>query len=431
MRTYLRLHGWDFLLTVLIAIGMHLNTFSAFMIKESYMTNYLLVAVVTTVIMTLMFFIGYSKRNTIIGAVAWGVFLIGWVIYLRANDLVDLSEGADETIPAFWSIILFGTAVIYLLTRSRKVLYAAAPIGLLFCGIFRFLEYPVSTPGLFLLVVALLLEILFLTYKDSLLSATYGNFKISHFVVQSIAIVTVIVMLATGAFYGIVKPLDPPTQDLKLITKLMQFDILELLGVASTQEVRDPNQDEDDDKDDEEPPEEEEEEKDEEDENENEEDETKESDEKIDASTMSYEQRKYTVYWVTALILFALAAPFVVKYYLRARRKRRLNGLDASNQAAFVYDFFLTRFRRLGIGKTDDQTILEYAEQQEGVLENFTAEDGTTFEEISDIYNHYLYSKVPVTPEEANKFLSMYKSFYKNARAFVGPWKYLLKFWVL
>ena len=118
MRTYLRLHGWDFLLTVLIAIGMHLNTFSAFMIKESYMTNYLLVAVVTTVIMALMFFIGYSKRNTIIGAVAWGVFLIGWVIYLRANDLVDLSEGADETIPAFWSIILFGTAVIYLLTRS-------------------------------------------------------------------------------------------------------------------------------------------------------------------------------------------------------------------------------------------------------------------------------------------------------------------------
>ena len=67
MRQYVRLHAWDFLLTVLIAIGMHLNTFSAFMIRESYMTNYLLVTVVTTLVMAVMFVIGYNKRNTIIG----------------------------------------------------------------------------------------------------------------------------------------------------------------------------------------------------------------------------------------------------------------------------------------------------------------------------------------------------------------------------
>ncbi len=430
MRNYLRLHAWDFLLTVLIAIGMHLNTFSAFMIRESYMTNYVLVAVVTTAVMALMYVIGYHRRNVIVGAAGWLVALLGWIIYLRANDLIDMSEGADETIPAFWTIVTFGTAVIYLLTRSRKVLYAAAPIGLLFCAAFRFLEYPVSTVGLFLLVAALIMEILYLTYKDSLLHATYGNYKISHFVLQSLAMATVIVMLASGVFYGIVRPLDPPTQDLKLITRLMQFDILELLGVASTQEVKDPNQNEDEEKDDEEPPEEKEEEKDEDD-KESEEDETKESDEKIDARTMSYEQRKYTAYWVTALAVLLLAAPFVAKYVLRARRKRRLAGLDASNQAAFVYDFFLNRLQKLGIGKPESQTILEYAEQQEGVLETFTAEDGTTFEEISEIYSHHLYSKVPVTREEAAKFLAMYRSFYKNARAFTGPWRYLLKFWVL
>lgn len=429
MRNYIKLHGWDFLLTVLIAVGMHLNTFSAFIIKESYMTNYPLVFVVTTAVMALMYVIGYDRRNTILGAAGWVLFLLGWIIYLRVNDLIDLTEGADETIPAFWTIVLFGTAAIYLLTRSRKVLYAAAPVGLLFCGIFRFLEYPVSTLGLFLFVAALLMEILFLTYKDSLLTAAYGNYRISHFVMQSIAIATVVIMLATGVFYGIVKPLDPPTQDLKLITRLMQFDILELLGVASTQEVRDPNQDNDE-QDDDDPPDEEEEEKDE-DEKDNEEDETKESDEKIDASTMSYKDRDHTVYWVTALIVLALAAPFVVKYALRARRRRRLSGLDASNQAAFVYDFFLDRLKRLGIGKSDDQTVLEYAELQEGVLENFTAADGTTFSDISEIFSHFLYSKVPVTEDEAKRFLAMYDSFYKNARAFTGPWRYLLKFWVL
>ena len=430
MRQYVRLHAWDFLLTVLIAIGMHLNTFSAFMIRESYMTNYLLVTVVTTLVMAVMFVIGYNKRNTIIGGAGWAVFLIGWIIYLRANDLINLEEGADETIPAFWSIVIFGSALIYLLTRSRKILFGAAPVGLLFCAAFKFLEYPVSVPGLFILVIAVILEILYLVYKDSLLSADYGNYTIRHFLEQSIAIVTVVVMLSTGVFYGIVKPLDPPTRDLKLITKLLSFDILELLGVASTQEVKDPNQG-DEDQDEEEPPEEKEEEKDDE-ENEQDEDENKQdSDEKISAQTMSYNEKDYTVYWVTALIILLLATPFVIKYVLRTRRRRRLNGLDANNQAAFVYDFFLDRLKKLGVGKADSQTILEYAEQQEAVLENFTAEDGTTFEEMTELYNYHLYSKLPVRPEDAKKFMAMYDSFYKNAKAFTGTWRYIRKFWVL
>lgn len=430
MRQYVRLHAWDFILTVLIAIGMHLNTFSAFMIRESYMTNYLLVAAVTTVVMAVMFVIGYNKRNTIIGGAGWAVFLIGWIIYLRANDLIDLEDGADETIPAFWSIVLFGSALIYLLTRSRKILFGAAPIGLLFCAAFKFLEYPVSVPGLFLLIIAIILEILYLVYKDSLLTADYGNYTIRHFLEQSIAIVAVVVMLSSGVFYGIVKPLDPPTRDLILITKLMSFDILELLGVASTQEVKDPNQGEED-QDEQEPPEEKEEEKDDEENEQNEEENKQESDEKISAQTMSYNEKDYTVYWVTALIILLLATPFVVKYVLRSRRRRRLNGLDASNQAAFVYDFFLDRLKKLGVGKADSQTILEYAEQQEGVLENFTAENGTTFEEMTELYNYHLYSKLPIKPEDANKFVAMYDSFYKNAKAFVGTWRYIRKFWVL
>ncbi len=430
MRQYVRLHAWDFILTVLIAIGMHLNTFSAFMIRESYMTNYLLVAAVTTVVMAVMFVIGYNKRNTIIGGAGWAVFLIGWIIYLRANDLINLEDGADETIPAFWSIVLFGSALIYLLTRSRKILFGAAPIGLLFCAAFKFLEYPVSVLGLFILIIAVILEILYLVYKDSLLTADYGNYTIRHFLEQSIAIVTVVVMLSSGVFYGIVKPLDPPTRDLKLITKLMSFDILELLGVASTQEVKDPNQGEED-QDEEEPPEEKEEEKDDEENEQNEEENKQESDEKISAQTMSYNEKDYTVYWVTALIILLLAAPFVIKYVLRSRRRRRLNGLDASNQAAFVYDFFLDRLKKLGVGKADSQTILEYAEQQEGVLENFTAEDGTTFEEMTELYNYHLYSKLPIKTEDAAKFVAMYDSFYKNAKAFVGTWRYIHKFWVL
>lgn len=424
MRNYVKLHAWDYFLTVLIAAGMHLNVFSAFMIRESYMHNYVLVAAVTAVVTAVMFVVGYDRRNAVVGAAGIGAALVGWIIFLRAKDLIDLSGESDETVPAFWTIILFGTAVIYLLTRSRKVLYAAAPVGLLFCAAFRFLEYPVSVPGLILLIAGLLLEILNLVYQDALLNASYGNYNMGHFILQSVAIVLVVGLLSSGVFFGIVKPLDPPTRDLKLITRLMSFDILELLGVASTQELQQPDPD---DQNDDQGEEEEEEEKKED----QEEEQNRESEEDIAASTISYDEHKTPPYWIAALVLLILAAPFAVKYWLRARRRRRLNGLDASNQAAFIYDFFLKRFRKLGFGKADSVTIQEYAEQQEGFLQNFTAEDGTTFEEISELYNFHLYSKVPVTLEEAEKFLAIYDSFYKNARAFAGRWRYLLKFWVL
>ncbi len=424
MKSYVKLHAWDYLLTVIIAVGMHLNVFSAFMIRESYMHNYVLVAAVTALVTAILFLAGYNKRNALAGAAGFGIALVGWIIYLRANDLIDLSGEADETIPAFWTIVLFGTVVIYLLTRSRKVLYAAAPVGLLFCAAFKFLEYPVSVPGLILLITGLLLEILYLVYQDSLLNASYGNYNIGHFVMQSIAIALVVGLLSSGVFFGIVKPLDPPTRDLKLITKLMSFDVLELLGVASTQEIKQPDPEDQEDQQDEEEEEEEKKEDQEEDQN-------RESEEDIAASTISYDEQKTPPYWIAVLILLVLAAPFAVKYSLRARRRRRLNGLDASNQAAFVYDFFLKRFQKLGFGKADSATIQEFTELQEGFLQNFTAKDGTTFEDISEIYNYHLYSKVPVSPEEAKRFLAVYDSFYQNARAFVGRWKYLLKFWIL
>ena len=429
MKQYVRLHAWDFILTICIAIGMHLNTFSAFMIRESYMTNYALVAIVTALVMAIMYVIGYNKRTSLIGGAAIGVALIVWVIILRARGYLDdlSAEGTDETIPAFWTIVLFGTALIYVLTRSRKVLFFAAPIGLLFCAAFKFLEYPVSVPGLLLLVAAVILELLYLVYKDSLLTASYGNYNIRHFLMQSIAVLLVVMMLSTGVFYGVVKPIDPPTRDLKLITKLMSFDIMELLGVASTQELREPDDEDKDDKDDQKEQEEEE----EKEEEEKEDEQNRESQEDISANTITYDERDYTVYWVTALILLLMALPFIVKYTLRARRRRRLNGLDPNNQAAFVYDFFLKRFKKLGFGKPESATILEYAEQQEDFLLNFRSKEGTTFEELSEIYNRHLYSGADVTPAEISKFMSVYNSFYKNAKEFLGNWKYIRKFWIL
>ena len=102
MRQYIRLHAWDFLLTVLIAIGMHLNTFSAFMIRESYMTNYLLVAAVTTVVMAVMFVIGYSKRKDIEEQFGLSSQKIAAILN-RNEKFVKATEGKGK-VKATWTV---------------------------------------------------------------------------------------------------------------------------------------------------------------------------------------------------------------------------------------------------------------------------------------------------------------------------------------
>ena len=425
-------------MTAVISLGLALNIFSAYVINESYTKSYFLIIAVILLVNLLMYVLGYSKRTMYIGIIGWAAFIVGWIIFLRSKGWLTFDEKVDTSFAAFWSILLLTPALVYLVTRNRKVLLAAAPIGTLVLAAFRFLEYPVSTVGMFLVIGGLALEVLYKVYMDSLLNASYGNFRIRHFLEQSIAVVAVVGVLSAGIFYGIIRPTDPPTRKLQLIKKLMSFQVIEQIGVAWNQIVEGSNTS--DKTNDEEKDTQNKEEKDKDNKNQNNDDqqkqqqdqnETKESDEKIKAHAITYETKDYTAVWAALLVLLLLALPFAIKYFFRYRRKRRIAELSPKEGSVFLYKFFLKEFKLLKMGKTDGQTVLEYADMKETALRSFDTPEGTTFAELSDVYNKILYAGYDPTAEEYAKFCAFYKSFYKNARRKLGKLKYVFAFWAL
>lgn len=437
MKTYIRLHAWDFVLTFFMSLGLCLNLFSAWVIRDQYTKNYTLIVVVILAVNVLMYAIGFNKKTALAGTAGWGVFAVLWVLFLRAKGWLTFDVEIDKSVPAFWSVLLFATALVYLLTRNRKVLLGVLPFGLLVLAAFRFLEYPVSTAGLFLFTAAAALEVLYKVYMDSLMSASYGTFRIRHFLEQSLAVVAAVGVLASGVYYGIVKPLDPPTRELKLITKLLSFDILETLGVSWTEQIESndltTDQENDDEKDTKNKNEEKENEDDKDNQNEDdpEQNQNQQSEENISAHSITYNEKDYTAIIVTLLILLLLALPFAIKYSLRARFRKNISGLSPPDQVRQLYAFFLKRFKRLGMGKEDGQTLQEYAGDQTENLATFAAEDGTSFEDLSDLVMQQIYAGYMPTEADAEKFRSFYQSFYKHAKEHVGNGKYLWKFWFL
>lgn len=436
MKSYIRLHAWDFVLTFFMSLGFCLNLFSAWVIRDQYTRNYPLIIVVILAVNALMYVIGYNKKTALIGAAGWCVFAVIWVLFMRSRGWLTFNEEIDKSIPAFWSVLLFATALVYLLTRNRKVLLGVLPFGLLVLAAFRFLEYPVSTAGLFIFVAASALEVLYKVYMDSLMSASYGTFRIRHFLEQSLAVVAAVGVLASGVYYGIVKPLDPPTRELKLITKLLSFDILETLGVSWTEQIESndlttdqENDEEQDTKNKEEQKDEEQ--NDEENEKDSENDQMHQSDETVSTHSITYDEKDYTAVWVTLLVLLLLALPFAAKYGLRSRFRKKIFGLSPPEQVRQLYAFFLKKFKRLGLGKEEGQTLQEYVGDQVMGHAMFTASDGTTFENLSDIVMQQIYAGYVPTEEDARKFRQFHKEFYRHARARTGPLRYLWKFWIL
>lgn len=438
MKSFIRLHAWDFVLTFFISLGLCLNLFSAWVIRDQYTKNYVLIVIAILAVNALMYVIGYSKKTAMAGGIGWLVFTVVWVLFMRSQGWLTFNEEIDKSVPVFWSILLYATALVFLLTRNRKVLLGVLPFGLLVLAAFRFLEYPVSVPGLFIFVAAAALEVLYKVYMDSLMTASYGNFRVRHFIEQSVAVVAAVGVLASGVYYGVVKPLDPPTRDLKLITKLLSFDILETLGVSWTQQIEDPdlttdeeNDEEQDTKNKDQENEDNKEQNDEQNDEDDKNDRTEQSEDTVSTHSITYNEKDYTPVIVTLIVLLLLALPFAIKYGLRRRFRKTVFGLSPSEQVKTLFAFFLNRFRRLGMGKEDGHTLQEYTEDHAAAHLAFATEEGTRFENLSDIVSDMLYAGYEPNETDAAKFRSFYKEFYKHARERVGKWKYLLKFWTI
>lgn len=133
-----------------------------------------------------------------------------------------------------------------------------------------------------------------------------------------------------------------------------------------------------------------------------------------------------------ALLVVALLCATIVAARIRWRsiRLRRIEEKTPAKQVICLYDFLLSRFARLGLGKPAQSTPLEYAYDFRRKMVPFTRGTGKVdLVRITLIYQRAAYGSGDIAPEELDDIKRYYRAFFGNAHRYVGTIRWLWKFW--
>lgn len=434
MTHFLKYRVWDLILCVCISTGLVFHIYSGFLLEDAFSSNVWKVVGVLAVESVALILFSYNRLTTGIGIGVGIILLALFLAYARSND-VFIDETGNSLCIALSVTVLTGLLV-YLASRSRPGLIALFLAGNIVMAGSAFLQFPVKVWGFLLFNPALCILFWYRNYVKTLRKVQSGKVRMPGFLLQTCVICMVAFVLAGGIYGGIVRPLNPPTRDLKLITRLKQMEILKVTGVYNVIEYFDPemasgnvpdgdmNGQEDT-----------EEQKNENPENESsqnqkpdipqEEEETPDRPQTQVAQEVWYDLHEINIPWLIIIIAALIAATFLTRYYLKKRWECRVKALQPESRIVNYYMYFYSRLSRTGYKKPKTHTFYEYARDMEHPLETF-ADGKADFMYLTDIYIRTFYGRNPVTAEEVQLFEQFYGRFHKALRKEIGIFKYFI-----
>jgi hypothetical protein len=282
---------------------------------------------------------------------------------------------------------------------------------------------------------AVILVFLYRVYNISLLASYTGSVRFTRYTFQSAAFVLVIVLAAGAVYAGIIRPLDPPTHPLKLITKLESLEILQQVGVSSRTEVPDPDQTTENENDNKETTNQKENQNEDqspqEEKDENLQGEIKQQTDTEKAQAVNY-RRDRTWFYVTIAFLLVLAAvlPFVLRYLLRRRWERKVKESGPTEGAIMVYGYLLKKLRYAGFTKPPGITLFRYMKGQRKAMKAF-AVGSTDMFALTRLYQQVLYGCRELEEADFTRFWKVYAAFRGNLKNKLGRVRYILRFFFI
>jgi hypothetical protein len=321
---------------------------------------------------------------------------------------------------------IVGSLVTFFLCRSRLGTLVLLLVGTLLISGAAFLQFP--TPAWCILVFSLSCGamLLYRVYLWGTKQAVLGKIRVRRYVRQLLLLVLCCGVLAGGIFYLVIRPLNPPTQELRLITQLQSMEILERLGVSSVKTVLDPTLSADV------PPEDTEYDK------ETAQQETQEQEELLEApetqpeteeaaaEAVNYDLSKKSLLWLLLLIPLGVILLFVGRVLYKRHWHKWVQALPGEEAVVQYYQGFQKRLGKIGLGRTEFHTLREYAEEIAYQMEAFQVGE-ITFAQLTGVYEAVIYGGAVPTEEELEQFGAFYGQFYKNLRREVGTVKYYLQ----
>lgn len=434
MREYLKYRIWDWIFCSGIAVGLVFPLFAGFVLDDAFSSSVPLVTVFMFAVMALLLFFSRSRITVIVGIVCGVALLLFVMVYVRVNDVFG-GQGQEASNSLFVAMVVASvTAVlVYLAGRSRPGILAMFLIGtIVICGSY-FLMFEVHTWSLLLFLFCVFLLYWYRNYLCSLDQAQAGKIRLPRFMVQSILLCLAALVIGGGAWYGIVRPLSPPTRELKLIQDLKQMNIVRQTGLYSTQEYLDPNQqsarDADQDMD---GTQEKEEDGDQQGDaaaegaQDTEQDQQQDAPQKKqDAQAVYYLLHWRKIPWKIIVAAMVVAGAFALRYLGKKNWESVIQKMTPEEQIRQVYTYILLRLERIGMKRPDGYTLYEYAADLEDRLERFAVEEAD-FTKLTEIYVSVFYGGNEAAPEAVQLFWRFYGNFHRALRKEIGNFRYLI-----
>ena len=438
LKSYGRLHLFDWVFCTLLTAGLSVNILSGFELNNSVSDN-LPVMILLAAVLQLFCFLGlYSRRALIILSGVFVTALVVVIAYARTSDIFGDDEGFSTQITAIVLILVSLATALLSVTRGGILVFLAA--GTVISASAAFLQFPVMKSGFFLFLTAAVLLFLYRVYSVTRRNTTGGNARSQRFeyqfVLQMIGLVMAGLLLASSVFLLIIKPLDPPTDELKLIEKLEQRRIIERSGIKtvytfpnfalrsqnetdSSLTGNEPEATDDPDKLSQDS-----------DMLDEEQDEGKSKENPEGAHAIHYDLNRH-IWWIfTALVLLAICLPFLLRELLRRKWYADLLQLDRESQAANLYLYYLRLFEKIGIPRGNDITLREYAARQVRSIEPYDVPE-TDFGDLTDLYVKVSYGRHELTEKEVERYHTYYQGIRGRIRRETGIFRFLLLYFTI
>ncbi len=431
MKEYFRYRCWDWILCILISIGLTVNVLSGFEIDDVSSRMPVLIGAIAG--LTMVYFLAAINKVTSVIGIILGVLALAGLVFLSYNGF--FAEDQENSTQIFFIVIVVVSLAVFLVCRSRVSILLLFLLGNIIQAGASFLQFPCQAWAYLLFLSATGVMMFYRVYVVSIMGSHTGKIRFKGFMLQNICVCLAALVLASGIFAGIVRPLDPPTQDLKLIQRLMSFEVLEKLGVSSVQTVINKN------KESSQQPDEElftdqmdQESQEQEDDGASQQSQLNGWDRQVgdtlESAAENIEKAKAISYEMTSrwylLVILAAVIVFLIWFMKKMLRKKWLDQIDHLPRAEGImnlYMFFLFGLSKAGYAKAGNLTLNEYQALNAEQLAKFDHEQ-VNFERLTRIYRKAYYGRSAVSEEEYADFRLYYAAFHKNVRKAVGNIKY-------
>lgn len=438
---YAKTRWIEFLLCGFTSFALCTAIFNGFYINEQLQNNYLLLAGGILVLTALCYIGGYNKKSILAASAAGLIILMAVLIVLQKN--YDLSDGFKDTEsnPYLYAIIIIVTALaVYFTTRTGTgtgILFAAG--GFLIAAL-QFLYETVDIYSLILFLFSCGITYIFKRYQKNVLNSETVKPAFGSAFAVSVLICAVILLCAAAIFFGVIKPLNPPAKELKLITDYKALEVMDKVGVADMQNLFDSDELTDNtsekDKESNQAGDKKDSSKGDNQAKENENKKQKNQPTELDKNkspllyAIKYKYGFKALLLLIPLLILLLAAAVLAKLYQRKRWLKKTMEKDIRQQITAMYAYYVKRFGKMGVPAKPWETPAEFAAASKNSLQCFKTEN-IDFPLLTDIFIKAKYSTEKIDKGEYRCYLDFHKMFYPCCRKHLGKFKYILKFFIL